>query len=187
LLAIASRLHLAETFIEPPIIERRQFLAAAIGGLTLGGGLADGASAQVFAPALPGVGKPKQGEPTQEDVQKLISKELGSNLGRIMNLKDQCFETDPGGLTAQIGTASVVVWDPDAPCGEGKSFIHAVGRSKFEPMTAAAGPLKHGYHAATFSDTGEYKDQVGQCFTTPAGGKDEIAWEVASLSRGGKC
>jgi hypothetical protein len=126
--------------------------------------------------------------------QTMIKQYLGSDLGRIMNIKDGCFETDGSGFTTRISTSSVVVWDPDAPCGEGKAYIHAAGQGleNFRPMTAAAGPLKHTYKAGTFIDgniVGEYKLALGTCKEIPKSDdySDEISWEIANTPRGGKC
>lgn len=45
---------------------------------------------------------------------------------------------------------AVVVWDADAPCGDGKAYIHFAGGPGFAPMTAGAGATIHSYQAAMF-------------------------------------
>lgn len=170
---------------------RRQLLSTAL-GLLAGAGAANSASAELFQPGSAGGGirnNPKPDLPTV-DKQTLIKKVLGDNLGRLVNLRDQCFETEENGKIAQIGTSIVIVWDPDAPCGAGKSYIHGAGMGDFAPMTAGAGPLKHTYYAATFEDTKvveEYKKLVGSCAATPTGGADPLSWQVANRPRGGSC
>jgi len=122
----------------------------------------------------------------QEEVKK-----RGTNLGRLINLRGACVKAPPEGFTATLSPGRIIVWDPDQPCGEGKSFIHAAGRGNgFAPMSSPEGPTVHVYKAANFDsddilDT--YKAQIGKCFDTPKGGADEIQWEIASETRGGKC
>eukprot|EP00808_Paulinella_micropora_P028215 g79056.t1 len=61
---------------------------------------------------------------------------------------------------------NLVVWDPDAPCGNGRSYIHNAGAHS-APMTAGRGPLVHKYMAAYTPDWELYAPQVGSCAPTP--------------------
>ena len=45
---------------------------------------------------------------------------------------------------------AIVVWDPDAPCGNYIHYAAAGTVETFEPMTAGAGTVVHTYHAAIF-------------------------------------
>eukprot|EP00438_Fugacium_kawagutii_P035838 Skav200290 [mRNA] locus=scaffold2127:389363:396497:+ [translate_table: standard] len=40
-------------------------------------------------------------------------------LGSVSGISSKCFESDGSGFTCDAGPG-VVVWDPDAPCGDGK-------------------------------------------------------------------
>lgn len=166
---------------------RRQWLANSLaGGVAITAGFAGDASAELFAPKLP---ESKGFKPMSAAELKALQDEMGDNIGRIAYLKNGCWETGPAGKIATVSTDTVIVWDPDAPCGEGMSFIHAAGRGNFAPMTAAAGPTTHTYYAATFEFplVKDYKEKVGQCFTTPTQYENAISWEVASIERGGRC
>lgn len=194
-LAAVVGLGAVQAFVQVAGSGRRQLLGAVFGAGVVATG--SEARAELFEPALPGSGmanNPKQKISQEQDLQTMIKKELGTNLGRIMNIKDGCFETEGAGFTARISTSSVVVWDPDAPCGEGKAFIHAAGQGQkdWSPMTASGGATKHTYYAGTFVDgniVGEYKLAIGTCKEIPNKDdySDAISWEVANTQRGGKC
>lgn len=182
-------------FVEVAGAGRRQVMGALFGA-SVAATAGSAANAELFEPGVPGAGignNPQTRLPNQKiDVQAMIKQVPGGNLGRIMNIRDQCFEADEKGFIARISTSSVVVWDPDAPCGAGKAFIHAAGQGEWSPMTASAGPTRHTYHAGTFIDgniVGEFKFKIGQCAELPKADdfSDEITWEVASAPRGGKC
>ncbi|CAJ1397504.1 unnamed protein product [Effrenium voratum] len=108
-----------------------------------------------------------------------------ADLGNAHDLAGKCFESGQGGLTAQQG--QLVVWDPDAPCPQGQSYIHAAPGSSFAPMTAGAGAKEHTYHAAEVKDAPSYAAQVGKCHATPTPVGKELTWQVADALRGGKC
>ena len=73
----------------------------------------------------------------------------------------ECFESPSEiGVLAQVAGSEVdaiLVWDPDAPCGnDGNVYVHYAANGMvddiFKPMTAGAGPLIHKYLAANFWD-----------------------------------
>jgi len=171
---------------------RRLFLTAATAGMVGAAAAGDAGAAELFAPMPTGTGvtnNPKF-QMKMPDTEALLKEKQGNFLGRITWLKGICVETDPEGKTAKGVSDYVIVFDADAPCGEGKAFIHAAGPGKFEPMTAAAGPLVHRYTAETFDETSyvaSYSSKVGQCADLPKGGADPLSWEIASRARGGKC
>merc|ERR1712039_754052 len=106
--------------------------------------------------------------------------------------RDKCFTaSNRNGLMAEISGSDVVVYDPDAPCPNGGSFIHFAGR-EFVPMTAGAGPFVHTYHAGIFpAPMGMVAiSNTGKCameFNRSKPGKDEITWQIAASYRGGSC
>jgi hypothetical protein len=78
---------------------------------------------------------------------------------------------------------NVIVWDPDAPCGTQKAYIHFSGgdRNQFAPMTAGAGKLVHSYRAAYFAEPFPLSRGVTGChdisnFKSP---QHEVLWKVA--------
>mmetsp|Transcript_107240 Transcript_107240/g.169334 ORF Transcript_107240/g.169334 Transcript_107240/m.169334 type:complete len:146 (+) Transcript_107240:62-499(+) len=104
----------------------------------------------------------------------------------------KCFNAlNRDGFNAFVTGSDVVVYDPDAPCPGGGSFIHYAGR-EFVPMTAGAGPTVHTYHAGHFKPKfGIVAAQsVGKCsdiFNLDSPGENEITWKVAAGYRGGSC
>merc|ERR1719240_1076571 len=99
----------------------------------------------------------------------------------------KCFETEGSeGITAAVSGTNVVVYDPDAPCPGGGSYIHYAGRG-FKPMTAGAGPTVHTYHAGIFpKEMGMIAMQrSGKCAEefTRGSGEDEVTWKVAAAYR----
>eukprot|EP00928_Gymnodinium_smaydae_P050789 TRINITY_DN34350_c0_g1_i1.p1 TRINITY_DN34350_c0_g1~~TRINITY_DN34350_c0_g1_i1.p1 ORF type:complete len:139 (-),score=8.00 TRINITY_DN34350_c0_g1_i1:144-560(-) len=102
-----------------------------------------------------------------------------------------CFTTTGDGLTARVSGTNVVVYDPDAPCPGGGSYIHYAGR-EFAPMTAGEGPLVHTYHAGIFPpDMGivavRHTGQCSEVFNRNSPGQQEVTWQVAAKHRGGAC
>ncbi|CAE8601561.1 unnamed protein product [Polarella glacialis] len=144
---------------------RRKLLLAVAGSLGAGINGMESASAQDFVPLT----LPKRKAKEKKVDQKILQGMVGPNLGRIPGLNG-CFETDNIGKKA-LPIFGVIAYDPDAPCGEGKSYIHSAGISDFAPMTAGAGPAMHRYFAATFQPpvVKTYQALIGQCADTPAG------------------
>mmetsp|Transcript_108399 Transcript_108399/g.337826 ORF Transcript_108399/g.337826 Transcript_108399/m.337826 type:complete len:146 (+) Transcript_108399:52-489(+) len=108
----------------------------------------------------------------------------------IQSFKDKCFETTraEGGKAATVTKKRLVVWDPEAPCGEGKAFFHYTPTSgSFIPMTADVGPSTHTYRAAVFTNYNDYGTWVGRCGQIPVGGVEEFTWKVANKDRGASC
>jgi hypothetical protein len=93
-----------------------------------------------------------------------------------------CFDAP---VTATGVPADVVVFDPDAPCGAGNSWIHNTN-GRASPMIAGAGASTHTYQALSCepTDVEAYGLQVGRCFATPACGTVVRTWQV---SRDGSC
>eukprot|EP00929_Paragymnodinium_shiwhaense_P113877 TRINITY_DN8216_c0_g1_i2.p1 TRINITY_DN8216_c0_g1~~TRINITY_DN8216_c0_g1_i2.p1 ORF type:complete len:223 (+),score=58.58 TRINITY_DN8216_c0_g1_i2:160-828(+) len=176
------------------VMERREFLSGALAGsLGLAGALANQNSAsadflQPFDPKLQNY-KSQFDTYTPDQYQKKLEAEFGNNLGRVQQLKNMCIETDNKGKVAQVGTDTLIVWDPSSgECPDGQVFIHAAGRGKFVPMTAAKGANRHSYMAATFEeDWKQFKDKLGQCVPEPKGYEYAISWQIANSERGGKC
>jgi len=173
-------------------VDRRQVWTAIAGGLAASTLADKEASAQVLPGTQALAGRaggrgPSFGDISDEERRKLI-KEAGPDLGRVMRLKNQCFEADKDGKTAQIGPR-VIVWDKDAGCAEGQVYIHAAGKGKFISMTSAAGSATHTFAAKTMEDKDieEYADKVGQCYKPPSGGEEEVNWQIANIDRGAKC
>lgn len=171
---------------------RRQLLSGTmVASVALGAALVheDRAAAEFLQPMDPKPTNYKKQELTPEQLQKQIQDEVGDDLGRIMNLKGQCFEADKVGKVAKVSTDTVLVWDPTSGnCPEGQAFVHAAGRGKFVPMTSSKGPAKHSYYAATLEeDFTQYKGKAGECITPPTSYQFDISWEIASKERGGKC
>eukprot|EP00438_Fugacium_kawagutii_P018307 Skav212456 [mRNA] locus=scaffold385:121470:134940:+ [translate_table: standard] len=178
-------------FIQPDIsgrtLQRRDMLAAATAGLAGLAAAPEHASAEIF-----GAGPPPTRKPYKEDLNDLKAMQvlIGQDIGPVSNQEGACYEianADAGKTMSP--TPGVVVYDPDAPCGAGKAYIHSSGKGKFAPMTAAAGNGKHKYYAANFPGkvVAEYKDYVGGCAAIPQNGAETINWEIANLERGGKC
>lgn len=176
-------------FIQPDAAERtlqrREMLAAAgLAGLAAAPGHA---SAEIF-----GAGPPPTRKPYKENLDdfKAMQVLIGQDIGPVSNQQGACYEianADAGKTMAP--TPGVVVYDPDAPCGAGKAYIHSSGKGKFAPMTAGGGKGKHKYYAANFAGkiVAEYKDFVGTCADIPQNGAETISWEIANVERGGKC
>jgi len=172
---------------------RRTVLGAVLGGLVAA---TSPQAAQAELQAGPGLApeilkRQAAMRMTPEEIKRRMKSDIGTNLGRLSFAKDGCYETDGEGFTVSIGVKEVIVWDEDAPCAEGQSFIHAVGKSAWSPMTAEAGKkTKHTYVAGTVDDKdllSQYKDQVGKCFKTPLAATDPITWQIANTKRGGTC
>eukprot|EP00930_Biecheleria_cincta_P055180 TRINITY_DN4152_c1_g1_i1.p1 TRINITY_DN4152_c1_g1~~TRINITY_DN4152_c1_g1_i1.p1 ORF type:complete len:221 (+),score=43.23 TRINITY_DN4152_c1_g1_i1:53-715(+) len=178
---------------ERKVSGRRQLFSVVATGLGAAYSATDSASAlELFNTEIKrtsqrgGIEARKQAIPyDQRASQKLVGREIGE----ITTLKNTCWETDNIGLKANP-VSGVMVYDKNAPCGEGEAFIHSAGPSDFAPMTAGGGPAKHKYTASTFDDAElvqQYKASVGKCAKVPKGGKDSISWEVANTERGGMC
>lgn len=186
--SVAATLRLAPAFASSGDAGRRSLLAG-VAGATVAGSAASEAQAQL-APVLPQKKRAVR-EYTDEERRALIKKRFGFDLDRITELKDNCYWVDEEGkgYTAKVGTDSVIVWDNDWPCPKGQSLILDAGKGRIKPMTAAEGPTKHTYTAATFEFeyVRTYSDKVGQCAPTPTEGEDALTWEVANELRGGKC
>lgn len=173
-------------------LERRQFLAAAGAGLLAAASSPEAAHADLFEQSSFSGGV--RNNPTAKRPEANVKAELaksGGDIGRLTNLRGACIEAPDEGYTVQLPPGRLIVWDSDA-CGEGKAFIHAAGRQNgFKPMSAKdGGPARHVFKSARFDNDeimDTYKAQLGQCFEIPKGGEDEMSWEVASISRGGKC
>eukprot|EP00930_Biecheleria_cincta_P036863 TRINITY_DN25268_c0_g1_i1.p1 TRINITY_DN25268_c0_g1~~TRINITY_DN25268_c0_g1_i1.p1 ORF type:complete len:172 (-),score=13.56 TRINITY_DN25268_c0_g1_i1:257-772(-) len=95
------------------------------------------------------------------------------------------------GLVATLsGAEGVVVYDPDAPCGNGGAFIHYAGSGDFVPMAADAGKLVHRYIAGAFGpDIVEHaKFALGTCAADfPGQGViplESTSWKVSAKYRG---
>ena len=81
----------------------------------------------------------------------------------------------------------IVVWDPDAPCPNGGSYIHYAANGSvenFAPMTAGAGPLVHTYKAAVFTTLPLAEGTVGcQSLDTAEAPVTDVtclqSWQVA--------
>eukprot|EP00435_Cladocopium_sp_Y103_P055148 s316_g18.t1 len=176
-------------FIQPDAagrtLQRREMLAAAgLAGLAAAPGHA---SAEIF-----GAGPPPTRKPYKENLEdfKAMQVLIGQDIGPVSNQQGACYEianADAGKTMSP--TPGVVVYDPDAPCGAGKAYIHSSGKGKFAPMTAGGGKGKHKYYAANFAGkiVAEYKDFVGTCADIPQNGAETISWEIANVERGGKC
>lgn len=111
-------------------------------------------------------------------------------VGEVRSLAGRCLQTSQaeGGKGATVEAKKIVVWDADAPCGDGLSYIHyAPTAGAFMPMTAGAGPGVHTYRAAAIESYNDYGALTGRCAPTPVGGTGEISWQVANLDRGGSC
>jgi len=172
-------------------LDRRKFLAAAGAGLLAAAASGpDAARADMTAERSGGISNNPSWQRPEADFNSEMKK-MGNNVGRVINLQGLCMQAQPGGLTATLSPGRIIVYDVDQPCGEGKAFIHAVGRPNgFAPMKATDGPAIHRYTAAVFSEDeimDAYLSKVGQCADMPKGGKDEIKWEIADAARGGKC
>mmetsp|Transcript_108131 Transcript_108131/g.131925 ORF Transcript_108131/g.131925 Transcript_108131/m.131925 type:complete len:133 (-) Transcript_108131:46-444(-) len=107
-------------------------------------------------------------------------------LGHVNGLSGKCFESEGSGFSCDAGPG-VVVWDPDAPCGAGKAYIHAAPNAGTAPMTAGAGPTVHKYFSATVTNAESFASSVGKCAQSPVATGPATSWQVADLSRGGKC
>lgn len=109
-----------------------------------------------------------------------------------VDVAGKCFNSETStGIVADVTGDNVVVYDPDAPCPGGGSYIHYAGRN-FMPMTAGAGPLVHTYHAGTFpvEKVRIAQEKIGKCaeeFNTYSPGESEVTWTVAAGFRGGHC
>ncbi|CAE7771797.1 Ttn [Symbiodinium pilosum] len=163
---------------------RRQMLVA--GGLA-GMGFAQSASADVFGDVVP-KRKPFKGELNSPAAQQALVGRA-RDIGPVFSQDGVCYEIE----NAQAGKImnakrGVIVYDPDAPCGSGKAFIHSAGNGLFEPMTAGGGPGKHKYYAAIFEAelVTNYKDNIAKCANIPQGGNETVSFEIANLERGGK-
>eukprot|EP00960_Hanusia_phi_P067486 766640-Hanusia_phi.AAC.6 len=84
-----------------------------------------------------------------------------------------------------VSDPNVVIYDPDAPCGPGRAYIHNAGNSvPGAPMTAGAGPEEHKYIAAQFSKevTDSLTHYIGQCMVVPQGGRTVATWRVNRIA-----
>ncbi|CAE7305399.1 unnamed protein product, partial [Symbiodinium sp. KB8] len=77
----------------------------------------------------------------------------------VSGLSGKCFESDGSGFVCSAG--DLTVWDPDAPCGPGKAYIHAAPGASCAAMTAGAGKKVHTYRAAKVEV--DYASFVGGC------------------------
>jgi hypothetical protein len=104
----------------------------------------------------------------------------------VQDLVGKCW-TAP--MTAAGVGESFIVWDPDAPCGAGQSWIHNVGTEPGSPMTAGAGALVHRYVSGRFDTTtvAEYSGTAGSCQPIPRGGSDLASWHVARAGHTEAC
>jgi len=165
---------------------RRQMLVAS--GLAGLGGFAQSASADVFGDVAP-KRMPFRGDmSTPQAQQAMVGK--ARDIGPVFSQDGVCYEIDNDQVGKTMPTKKgVIVYDPDAPCGAGKAFVHASGNGNFEPMTAGGGPGKHKYYAAIFDPelVTNFKDNIGKCADIPQGGNETISFEIANLERGGKC
>eukprot|EP00434_Breviolum_minutum_P024497 symbB.v1.2.021636.t1/scaffold1882.1/size97200/5 len=109
-----------------------------------------------------------------------------TSLGHVNGMSGKCFESDGSGFTCDAGPGTVV-WDPDAPCGDGKSYIHAAPNAGSAPMTAGAGKTVHTYISATVENPETFASVVGSCAKSPVAIGPKTTWEVADKSRGGHC
>mmetsp|Transcript_10226 Transcript_10226/g.24547 ORF Transcript_10226/g.24547 Transcript_10226/m.24547 type:complete len:230 (-) Transcript_10226:130-819(-) len=174
-------------FLEPSgrTVDRRQMLLAS--GLA-GMGYAQSASAEVFGDVTT-KRKPFKGDlNTPQAASALVGK--ARDIGPVFSQNGVCYEIE----NAQVGKVmptkkGVIVYDPDAPCGAGKAFVHAAGNGLFEPMTAGGGPGRHKYYAAIFDPelVTNYKESIGKCAGIPQGGNETVSFQIANVERGGKC
>eukprot|EP00440_Ansanella_granifera_P011986 gb/GFBE01013024.1/.p1 GENE.gb/GFBE01013024.1/~~gb/GFBE01013024.1/.p1 ORF type:complete len:211 (+),score=57.50 gb/GFBE01013024.1/:1-633(+) len=185
--ALSALLHSAGAFVQlsrPSSETRRQLLLGVAGGLAGAANAAEAGAGELFA--LP---QPKKRNKKQIDF-RAIQASIGKDIGLLVGLNGACFEIpDKEAGKVARSSAGTIAYDPDAPCGAGKAFIHSAGESEFAPMTAEAGPGKHKYYAAIFDGlvVDKYVSQVGKCFDIPQGGEDGISWEIANTGRGGMC
>jgi len=77
--------------------------------------------------------------------------------------------------TVVDGSPRLLVWDSDAPCGTGQSYIHNIGTAPGVAMTAGAGPRKHTYMAGYGKPIESLR--VGTCGVTPVV-KAQYSWTV---------
>ena len=177
-----------QAFIQPDAgrMQRREMLAAGFtGGIMAATPLS--ASAEIF-----GAGPPPTRKPYKENLEdfKAMQVLIGQDIGPVSNQQGACYEiTNADAGKIMSSTPGVLVYDPDAPCGAGKAYIHSSGKGKFAPMTAAAGNGKHKYYAGNFAGKviADYKELVGTCADIPQNGAETITFEIANLERGGKC
>eukprot|EP00439_Symbiodinium_sp_Y106_P051756 s3186_g6.t3 len=171
---------------------RRQMLVAS--GLAGLGGFAQSASADVFGDVAP-KRMPFRGDMSTPQAQQALKRGSRSFIGKardigpVFSQDGVCYEIDNDQVGKTMPTKKgVIVYDPDAPCGAGKAFVHASGNGNFEPMTAGGGPGKHKYYAAIFDPelVTNFKDNIGKCADIPQGGNETISFEIANLERGGK-
>ncbi|CAK0825355.1 unnamed protein product, partial [Prorocentrum cordatum] len=108
-------------------------------------------------------------EMTEEELTTLVRSRMGSNLGKLVNIKDQCLYygdvPDDPGWTANIGTDGVIAWDQDEPCPDGQVYIIGSARGELLRMSAAKGPTKHKFVAGTFEYpvVMDFKKNIGKC------------------------
>lgn len=95
----------------------------------------------------------------------------------------KCFDSPPYGISARVTgnfPEGVVIWDSDAPCGEGKAYIHYAGSGNVKTMTAGAGPLMHTYRAAFFDELPVMQGAVGCAeFRVKFSSYCKTEWQVA--------
>lgn len=108
------------------------------------------------------------------------------SVGHVNSLSGKCFESDGSGFTCDAGPETVV-WDPDAPCGDGKAYIHAAPNAGSAPMTAGAGKTVHTYFSATVKNPEQFASLVGTCAPSPVAIGPMTSWQVADTRRGGRC
>eukprot|EP00435_Cladocopium_sp_Y103_P073360 s105_g43.t1 len=116
------------------------------------------------------------------------------SVGHVNSLSGKCFESDGSGFTCDAGPETVV-WDPDAPCGDGsdliwggvqlrKAYIHAAPNAGSAPMTAGAGKTVHTYFSATVKNPEQFASLVGTCAQSPVAIGPTTSWQVADARAG---